>query len=80
LDTRAASLLLSIPKLREGSYFPAFLEPRRRSGEALLTVVSEAYLKGVSVRKVEDLARALGIEGLSKSEVSRIWTRLDEQG
>jgi transposase-like protein len=60
-DTRAGTLLLPIPKLREGSYFPAFLEPRRRSEEALLAVVSEAYVKGVSVRKVEDLVRALGI-------------------
>lgn len=78
-DTRAGSLQLPIPKLREGSYFPAFLEPRRRSEEALLAVVSEAYVKGVSVRKVEDLVRALGIEGMSKSEVSRICGRLDAQ-
>jgi putative transposase len=78
-DTRAGSLLLPIPKLREGSYFPAFLEPRRRSEEALLAVVSEAYVKGVSVRKVDDLVRTLGIEGLSKSEVSRICARLDAQ-
>lgn len=78
-DTRAGSLQLPIPKLREGSYFPAFLEPRRRSEEALLAVVSEAYVKGVSVRKVEDLVRALGLENLSKSEVSRICGRLDQQ-
>jgi transposase-like protein len=78
-DTRAGTLQLPIPKLREGSYFPAFLEPRRRSEEALLAVVSEAYVKGVSVRKVEDLVRALGIEGMSKSEVSRICGRLDAQ-
>jgi transposase-like protein len=79
LDTRVGSLLLPIPKLREGSYFPSFLEPRRRSEEALLAVISEAYVKGVSTRKVEDLVVALGLEGISKSEVSRICARLDEQ-
>ena len=71
--------MLPIPKLREGSYFPSFLEPRRRSEEALLAVISEAYVKGVSTRKVEDLVMALGLEGISKSEVSRICSRLDEQ-
>lgn len=79
LDTRIGSLLLPIPKLREGSYFPSFLEPRRRSEEALLAVIAEAYVKGVSTRKVEDLVVALGLEGISKSEVSRICARLDEQ-
>jgi len=79
LDTRVGSLMLPIPKLREGSYFPSFLEPRRRSEEALLAVISEAYVKGVSTRKVEDLVVALGLEGVSKSEVSRICARLDEQ-
>jgi putative transposase len=79
LDTRIGSLLLPIPKLREGSYFPSFLEPRRRSEEALLAVIAEAYVKGVSTRKVEDLVCALGLEGISKSEVSRICARLDEQ-
>jgi putative transposase len=79
LDTRVGSLMLPIPKLREGSYFPSFLEPRRRSEEALLAVISEAYVKGISTRKVEDLVLALGLEGISKSEVSRICARLDEQ-
>ena len=79
LDTRVGSLSLPIPKLSEGSYFPSFLEPRRRSKEALLAVIAEAYVKGVSTRKVEDLVVALGLEGISKSEVSRICTRLDEQ-
>jgi transposase-like protein len=79
LDTRVGSLALPIPKLREGSYFPSFLEPRRRSEEALLAVVCEAYVKGVSTRKVEDLVCTLGLEGISKSEVSRICARLDEQ-
>lgn len=78
-DTRAGSLLLPIPNLREGTYFPAFLEPRRRSEEALLNTVCEAYVKGVSTRKVDDLVRALGVDGVSKSEVSRIAARLDEQ-
>jgi transposase-like protein len=79
LDTRVGSLSLPIPKLREGSYFPSFLEPRRRSEEALLAVIAEAYVKGVSTRKVEDLVVALGLDGISKSEVSRICERLDEQ-
>ena len=79
LDTRVGSLSLPIPKLREGSYFPSFLEPRRRSEEALLAVIAEAYVKGVSTRKVEDLVAALGLDGISKSEVSRICARLDEQ-
>lgn len=79
LDTRVGSLSLPIPRLREGSYFPSFLEPRRRSEEALLAVVAEAYVKGVSTRKVEDLVVALGLDGISKSEVSRICARLDEQ-
>ncbi len=79
LDTRVGSLALPIPKLREGSYFPSFLKPRRRSEEALLAVIAEAYVKGVSTRKVEDLVVALGLDGISKSEVSRICARLDEQ-
>jgi putative transposase len=78
-DTRAGSVTLPIPKVREGSYFPAFLEPRRRSEEALVAVVCEAYVKGVSTRKVEDLVQALGIQGISKSEVSRICADLDER-
>ena len=79
LDTRVGTLELPIPKLREGSYFPSFLEPRRRSEEALFAVIAEAYIKGVSTRKVEDLAHALGIDGISKSEVSPICARLDAQ-
>ena len=79
LDTRVGTLELPIPKLREGSYFPSFLEPRRRSEEALFAVIAEAYVKGVSTRKVEDLAHALGIDSISKSEVSRICARLDAQ-
>ena len=79
LDTRVGSLSLPIPKLREGSYFPSFLEPRRRSEEALFAVICEAYVHGVSTRKVEDLVQAMGLEGISKSEVSRICARLDGQ-
>ncbi len=78
-DTRVGSLELAIPKLRSGSYFPSFLEPRRRSEEALFAVVAEAYVHGVSTRKVEELAAALGIASLSKSEVSRICASLDER-
>jgi putative transposase len=79
LDTRVGTLAVPIPKLREGSYFPSFLEPRRRSEEALFAVICEAYVHGVSTRKVEDLVLVLGLEGISKSEVSRICARLDEQ-
>jgi putative transposase len=73
------SLSLPIPKLREGSYFPSFLEPRRSSEEALPAVICEAYMKGVSTRKVEDLVVTLGLDCISKSEVSRICSHLDEQ-
>lgn len=77
-DTRVGTLELRIPKLRQGSYFPSLLEPRRRSERALLAVVQEAYVHGVSTRKVEELMQALGLTGISKSEVSRICTELDE--
>jgi transposase-like protein len=78
-DTRLGTLALSIPKLRSGSYFPSFLEPRRRAEQALVSVVAETYVQGVSTRKVEALVQALGINGLSKSEVSRLCVVLDEQ-
>ena len=78
-DTRLGTLALSIPKLRTGSYFPSFLEPRRRAEQALVSVVAEAYVQGVSTRTVEALVQALGIEGLSESEVSRLCAVLDEQ-
>jgi len=65
-DTRVGSLELAIPKVREGSYFPSFLEPRRRSERALLSVIQEAYVSGVSTRKVDRLVRSLGIDGVSK--------------
>jgi transposase-like protein len=79
LSTKAGDLELRIPKLRSGSFFPSLLEPRRRIDRALWAVVMEAYVHGVSTRKVDDLVRALGIDaGVSKSEVSRICGELDE--
>ena len=78
-DTRLGTLELAIPKLRQGSYFPSWLEPRRRAEQALVAVVAEAYVHGVSTRKVEALVQSLGIAGLSKSEVSRLCSVLDEQ-
>ena len=69
---------LHIPKLREGSYFPSLLEPRRRSEKALLAVIQQAYVEGVSTRRVDDLIKALGCDGISSSQVSRICEQLDE--
>jgi putative transposase len=79
LSTKAGDVELRIPKLRKGSFFPAVLERRRRIDRALFAVVMEAYVHGVSTRKVDDLVAALGLEaGISKSEVSRICGELDE--
>src|SRR5881275_1333109 len=78
-DTRVGTLELHIPKLRQGSSFPSWLEPRRRAEQALVAVVAEAYVQGVSTRKVEALVQALGIAGISKSEVSRLAASLDDQ-
>jgi putative transposase len=78
-DTRVGTIELAIPKLRAGSYFPTWLEPRKRSEQALVSVVAEAYAQGVSTRKVEALVQTLGIAGLSKSEVSRLCASLDAQ-
>jgi transposase-like protein len=77
-ETRVGQIPLRIPKVRQGSYFPSLLEPRRRAERALVSVVQEAYVAGVSTRKVDDLVRALGLEGCSRSEVSRICRELDE--
>jgi putative transposase len=77
-DTRVGTIPLRIPKLRQGSYFPSLLQPRRRAERALLSVVQEAYVAGVSTRKVDDLVRALGLEGMSRSEVSSICAELDD--
>jgi len=79
-DTRVGTMDLSIPKLRQGSYYPAWLlEQRRRAEQALVNVVAECYVMGVSTRKVEDIAQALGIQKLSKSQVSEMAKSLDEQ-
>src|SRR5690606_40917147 len=77
-ETRVGPVNLRIPKLREGSYFPSLLEPRRRAEKALVAVVQEAYVHGVSTRKVDELVRALGLGGISKREVSRLCAELDE--
>jgi len=76
-DTRVGTIELQIPKVRSGAYFPSLLQPRRRIEHALLAVVQEAYVHGVSTRKVDDLMKALGLDGVSKSEVSRICGELD---
>jgi transposase-like protein len=78
-DTRVGTIDLAIPKVRDGSYFPSLLEPRRRAERALLAVVCEAYVAGVSTRRVEDLVAALGVASLSKSEVSRMCAALDAE-
>jgi putative transposase len=71
-DTRAASVEPKIPKLRQGSYFPEFLEPRRTAEKALTAVIQEAYVQGISTRSVDDLVKSLGMSGVSKSQVSRL--------
>jgi putative transposase len=76
-DTRAGRIELKVPKLRKGSYLPALLEPRRTAERALAAVVQEAYVHGVSTRAVDDLVRAMGLAGISKSEVSRICAEID---
>lgn len=78
-ETRAGTVELRIPKLRKGSYFPAFLEPRRLAEKALTAVVQEAYVHGVSTRSVDDLVKAMGMTGISKSQVSRLCAEIDEK-
>jgi len=78
LETRVGELDLKIPKMRKGSYLPSLLKPRKRSEEALLAVVQEAYIQGVSTRRMDELAKALGLQGIDKSKVSRICKELDE--
>jgi putative transposase len=78
-QTRAGSVELKIPKLRKGSYFPDFLEPRRTAEKALAAVIQEAYVQGVSTRSVDDLVKALGMTGISKSQVSRLCAEIDER-
>jgi putative transposase len=78
-DTRAGRIDLAIPKLRKGSYFPAFLEPRRTAEKALTAVIQEAYVHGISTRSVDDLVKAMGMTGISKSQVSRLCEEIDER-
>jgi putative transposase len=78
-ETRAGSVDLKIPKLRKGSYFPGFLEPRRTAEKALTAVIQEAYIQGVSTRSVDELVKAMGMGGISKSQVSRLCTEIDER-
>ena len=76
-ETRAGTVELRIPKLRKGSYFPGFLEPRRVAEKALTAVIQEAYIQGISTRSVDDLVKALGMSGISKSQVSRLCEEID---
>jgi putative transposase len=78
-DTRAGTVELHIPKIRKGSYFPGFLEPRRMGEKALTAVIQEAYIQGVSTRSVDDLVQAMGMTGISKSQVSRLCGEIDER-
>lgn len=79
LHTRLGTLELAIPKLRSGSYFPSFLEPRRLPEQALAAVIQEAWVGGVSTRKMDELVKAMGCEGISKSQVSQLCQALDER-
>src|SRR6476469_9289959 len=76
-QTRAGTVELRIPKLRKGSYFPSFLEPRRMAEKALTAVIQEAYVQGISSRSVDDLVKAMGMSGISKSQVSRLCEEID---
>jgi putative transposase len=76
-ETRAGTVELRIPKLRHGSYFPGFLEPRRMAEKALTAVIQEAYIQGISTRSVDDLVKALGMDGISSSQVSRLCAKID---
>ncbi|OWQ99522.1 IS256 family transposase [Sphingopyxis bauzanensis] len=78
-ETRAGTVELKIPKLRKGSYFPCFLEPRRVAEKALTAVIQEAYIQGISTRSVDDLVKAMGMSGISKSQVSRLCEEIDER-
>ena len=78
-DTRVGSITLRVPRVRDGSYFPSLLEPRRRAERALVAVVQEAYVQGVSTRRVDDLVQALGLHGISKSQVSLLCAELDAE-
>ena len=79
LETRAGTVDLKIPKLRSGTYFPGFLEPRRTAEKALTAVIQEAYIQGISTRSVDELVKAMGMSGVSKSQVSRLCEEIDER-
>jgi putative transposase len=79
LDTRLGTLNLKVPKLRQGSYFPGFLEARKTSEQALVAVIQEAWIGGVSTRRVDELAQAMGLSGISKSTVSKLCKDIDER-
>ena len=78
-ETRAGTVELRIPRLRSGSYFPSFLEPRRMAEKALTAVIQEAYIQGISTRSVDDLVKAMGMSGISRSQVSRLCAEIDER-
>ncbi len=78
-DTRVGTVELAVPKVRDGSYYPSLLEPRKRAERALVAVVQQAYVQGVSTRRVDDLVKSLGMTGISKSQVSRVCAELDEE-
>ena len=78
-DTRVGTIELQVPRVRDGSFFPSLLEPRRRAEQALTAVVQEAYVQGISTRRVDDLVQALGMQGISKSQVSRLCQTLDAE-
>jgi transposase-like protein len=76
-ETSAGTVELRIPKLRKGSYFPGFLEPRRLAEKALTAVIQEAYIQGISTRSVDDLVKGMGMSGISKSQVNRLCEEID---
>ena len=78
-DTRVGTLELRVPRVRDGSFFPGLLEPRKRAERALVATIREAYVQGVSTRRVDDLVKALGLDGISKSQVSRLCEELDAE-
>jgi len=78
-ETRAGTVDLKVPKLRRGSYFPEFLEPRRASEKAMIAVIRQAYIEGLSTRDVDNLVKTMGMSGISKSQASRLCGELDER-
>jgi putative transposase len=79
LETRAGTVELRIPRLRKGSYFPGFLEPRRLAEKALTAVIQKAYIQGISTCSVDELVKAMGMSGISKSQVSRLCEEIDQR-